>query len=247
MGKVTKISWTDSTLNMAWGCTKVSPGCKNCYMFRLSEKFGRDAETVTLTKAGMDLNKARRDIDKMGKRIFVNSMSDTFHEDILDITLDSWFKLFAEFPDKQFQILTKRARRMYDYCQTHNYCQEHIIPENVWLGVSVESEQVIDRIYTLSWTSHRGIKFVSFEPLLEPIHNINLPGIDWIIIGGESDAEHPRIMKPEWAQEIIDMTRAKFPGVAIFYKQGGGIGGDGAGGDTLSGRQYKEFPNEPKR
>lgn len=233
MGKLTSIAWTESTLNLAWGCSKVSAGCKNCYMFRLSKQFGRNPEKVQL----MDLKNAEKKIRTLGKLVFVNSMSDTFHESIQDEVIEDWMDLFTCHADHQFQILTKRIGRVRNFIKDWG-----VLPQNVWLGTSVEDRWHTHRIKTLQSIKHEGIKFISFEPLLSFMGKLDLQGIQWAIVGGESGtkAENPRPMNPEWANDIMDQCTEQ--GVAFFFKQHGGIGGDGAGGDLLNGYRYHEMP-----
>lgn len=233
MGKLTHISWTDSTLNLSWGCTKVSAGCDHCYMFRLSKQFGRNPEKVQF----MNLKNAEAKVQTLGEKVFVNSMSDTFHESIPDDVIESWMKMFERHADHQFQVLTKRIGRARMYVRKYG-----MLPSNVWLGTSVEDRWHVNRIKTLQTIPHTGIKFISFEPLLSFMALLDLKEIDWVIVGGESGmkSENPRSMHPEWANDI--MYQCKDQGVAFFFKQRGGIGGDGAGGDLLNGYQYKMFP-----
>lgn len=231
MGKTTSIAWTNSTLNLAWGCTKVSAGCENCYMFRNSPRLGRDPSKVVI----FDLANAKKRLEGMGEKVFVNSMTDTFHEAIPVETIAAWFKLFAENPGRQFQILTKRIGR------ARLLVKEGLsVPPNVWLGTSIEDPAHLFRANVLRYIPAK-IRFISFEPLLKEITPpINLEGISWVIVGGESDFKAPRPMSPYWAELIRE--EAQRQGVAFFFKQHGGRGGDGAGGDRLMGRAYKEFP-----
>lgn len=233
MGKTTSIAWTDSTFNFVWGCTKISPGCANCYMYRYSERTNRDPFKVTITKQGIAPN-VKDKLDALGEKIFINDMSDTFHQDIDDDQIATWIDIFGQLPNHQFQLLTKRAERMFDFFRTRQ------CPPNVWLGVSVESQDYVKRIDYLRLIDAK-IRYISFEPLLGPIVKPNLTGINWIIIGGES-GDNPRFMQEGWAQNLIDYTRANYPECAIFFKQKGGKGRDGAGGDVLNGKQYHEFP-----
>lgn len=233
MGKTTSIGWTDSTYNFVWGCTKVSPGCANCYMYRYSERTGRDPFKVELTKQGQKGN-VREQLMKLGRRVFINDMSDTFHKDIDDWHIEQWLDIMASLPEHQFQLLTKRADRMLDFFKTRQ------CPRNVWLGVSVESEEYLNRIDYLRLID-APVRYISFEPLLGPIIKPNLTGIHWIIIGGES-GDNPRFMQIGWAQNLIDYTRANYPDCKIFFKQVGGKGRDGAGGCLINGQEIKEFP-----
>ena len=234
MGKDTSIGWTDSTFNFAMGCTKVSPGCVNCYMFRYLKTLGKDPNGVHYTKQGQPGNYLWDKLNALGEKVFVNSMTDTFHEDIPDREIERWMDAFRHAPTHQFQILTKRAERMWQFFKDRK------CPNNVWLGVSVENENYLHRIHYLSLIDCK-VHFVSFEPLLGKIEDVNLINIQWAIIGGES-GDNPRPMDPQWAQGLIDYIRVTEPDCAIFFKQMGGKGRDGAGGDILNGQQYKEFP-----
>lgn len=238
MGKDTSIGWTDSTFNFAMGCKMVSPGCANCYMFRYLKTIGKDPSVVNLTKQGQAKDLLGR-LDALGEKIFVNSMTDTFHDSIDDGMIYQWFQVFEHLPNHQFQILTKRAERMRNWCR--HYCITHgRIPDNIWMGVSVENQDYLGRIDALRDFACK-IRFVSFEPLLGPIDKPDLHRISWIVIGGES-GDNPRPMKIEWAQDLIDYTRKYYPECAIFFKQVGGRGRDGAGGCIINGREIKEFP-----
>ena len=234
MAEKTRISWTDSTLNLAVGCTKVSEECRNCYMYRDLGRYKQfDPYKVTLTKAGKDKNIMRNLIKKAGQKIFVNSWSDTFHKDISAATIYNWFQVFQEFPDKQFQILTKRPERAYDYFMGYR------VPYNCWIGTSIGIKDSLSRMNYIKSINAK-IHFISFEPLIEDLGELNLKGIEWVIIGGESDSTNPRPMHPEWAENII--KQAKEQGVAIWFKQMGGKGKGGAGGELINGRKIQEFP-----
>jgi len=240
LGKVTNISWTDSTLNLAWGCKKISPGCAQCYMFRLSKQFGKDPDNVSILVDNYE--KFKKKIKTMGKRIFINSMSDTFHSDIPDSLKTQWIGWMGLHPEHQFQLLTKRANEMAIFC--NNFIKEYgDLPNNVWFGVSIESPEYLWRAHSVRGFPGPNIRFISFEPLLSDIFantDFDLNGIDWVIVGGESDYKNPRIMNPLWALNILDQCK-KYE-IPFFYKQQGGFGGDGAGGCLLLGKEYKEFP-----
>lgn len=235
MGRETSIAWTQSTLNVAWGCTKVSEECRNCYMYRLSPRFGRDPYQVKILYKGMeDLS---RKVSKLNNMIFVNSMSDTFHKDIWDALLDCWFGVFSAYKNKTFQILTKRPERAVQYFRTRK------VPDNCWIGTSVGIKSALSRIELLKQIDAK-IRFVSIEPLIEDLGVVDFTGIQWAIIGGESDFKAPRPMKMEWVANIFRQLRRDH--VAIFFKQWGGIGGDGAGGNLLNGETIQEFPIIPE-
>lgn len=252
MGRTT-IAWTFFTLNLVWGCTKVSAECDYCYMFRLSYRFGKNPEVVAIMYQRtypiynqiaqkmqfLNLEPARKKLRALppGSKVFINSMSDTFHESIPFHIIDEWFELFKEFPNLQFQILTKRTNRMRKYFETRE------CPANVWLGTSVGDRWHTFRIKTLQRTRTKGIRFISFEPLLGNIGQVDLMDIHWIIVGGESDYEKPRPMSPDWAEDL--RVQAGKQGVAYFFKQMGGKGGNNAGGEELNGIEYKAFPTLP--
>ncbi len=206
----------------------------NCYMYRDMGRYKQfDPYKVTLTKAGKDKSIMRNLIKKSGQKIFVNSWSDTFHKDISDATIYNWFQVFQEFPDKQFQILTKRPEIAYKYFMGYE------VPYNCWIGTSIGIKKSLSRMNYIKGISAK-IRFISFEPLLEDLGELDLTGISWVIIGGESDLVAPRPMKPEWAESII--KQAKEQGVAVWFKQMGGKGKGGAGGNLLNGRKIEEFP-----
>jgi protein gp37 len=233
MAKITGIEWTDGTLNTAWGCTKISEGCKNCYMYRLTPMTGRDPDKPT-PLSYENLKKRLKSMVRAGcKVIFVNSMSDTFHKDYPFETIQSWLNLFEQYPETQFQILTKRIERAEEYFQSH-HC-----PDNCWIGTSIESKRVLHRLDTLKRINTK-IRFVSFEPLLEDLGEIDLNGLQWVIVGGESDFKNPRLMLKEWAENI----RLQCDGIPFFFKQMGGSKKTDQtwGSDQLNGKTYKEMP-----
>lgn len=225
-------------------------------MFRLSRRFGYDPYTVILlgphikpwlgfesvherhengiNKAFIDY--AERKIRSLNDLIFVNSMSDTFHENIPDYVLDAWFYVFGKHPEKQFQILTKRPERARDYFRTRK------VPDNCWIGTSCGIASAKTRIDILREINAK-VRFVSLEPLLEDLGQVNLAGIQWAIIGGESDYDSPRPMKQEWVLNLIQQVKEQ--GVKVFFKQWGGKGGDGAGGNRCPccNSTHQEFPD----
>ena len=221
MGKITTISWTKSTLNLSWGCTKVTSECEQCYMFRMSPFYGRDPSFVNILAATKE--RTEKKIREVGGLVFVNSMSDTFHNKIPNSVRDIWFEAFRNHPEKHFQILTKRPAKALDYFKSR------AVPENCWIGVSVGIKKTIPRIDILRRIDCK-IRFISFEPLLEDLGSVDLTNIQWGIVGGESDRSKPRIMRPEWAASL--MNQLKEQRVAAFFKQMGGKGGSGAGGET---------------
>ena len=233
MGRTTSILWTKSTLNLAWGCTKVSTECDQCYMFRYSKRIGRDPERIQILTRGFENTLAR--IKPLQDLIFVNNMSDTFHIGMPFNILDEWFDAFEDFSvSKTFQILTKRPAIAIQY-----FKHRGSVPKNCWIGVSCGIERAKNRIDLLRQIDAK-VRFVSFEPLLEDLRTLDLKGIHWAIIGGESDFKAPRPMNLDWVRNIIKQCREQ--NVAVFFKQVGGIGGDNAGGCLIDNQEIKEFP-----
>jgi len=232
----TKIEWTESTWNPITGCTKISSGCKFCYaevMARRLKAMGQEKY-----RNGFDLTLHPETLQepyawKKPKMIFVNSMSDLFHKDIPVDYLQQVFKVIIENPQHVFQVLTKRADIL-RYYDSEGWLEW---PHNLWMGVTVESKEVIHRIENLRNTSAR-VKFLSCEPLLSPLINMNLKGIDWVIVGGES-GRTPRPMKEEWAVDIKEQCEQA--NVAFYFKQWGGTNKKKAG-SALEGKAYKEMP-----
>ena len=226
------IEWTDSTWNPVTGCTKVSPGCKHCYAERFSERF-RGAKGHYF-ESGFDLelrpHKLRDPYKwKEPRRIFVNSMSDLFHEKIPRSYIDQIFKVMEDNPRHTFQVLTKRADRMRRYVSRY--------APHIHLGISVENKATLWRIDHLINTV-ASTRFISFEPLLGPIGKISLRWVDWIIVGGESGPS-ARPMDPDWARELRD-TAGRY-NVPFFFKQWGGRTPK-SNGNLLDGRQHLEQP-----
>ena len=223
----TGISWTDLTWNPVTGCSKVSPGCKHCYAEAWSHRWNRSFE-VTLHPEKLE------EVKKIpsGSKVFVNSMSDLFHEKVPMSFIWSVWDAIESRPDVIFQILTKRPERAGCW----------VIPENVWLGASVELAQYKERIDHLRCARRAGMmikRFVSFEPLLGDIGEVDFRLIDWIIIGGESGPHH-RPMNIEWARNLI--RQAKEQGVAVWMKQLGGLRPGGELGDFPEDLRIREFP-----
>ncbi len=233
------IEWTDATWNPVRGCTKVSPGCKHCYAERFAERFrgvpGHPYEQ------GFDL---RLIPDKLNeplrwlapKRIFVNSMSDLFHAEVPDEYIKRVADVMVQADWHVFQVLTKRSERMRSALDT--YLREAAGATHIWWGVSVEDRKFgIPRIVDLQNSAAR-VKFLSIEPLLEELGYINLAGIDWVIVGGES-GPRARRMDPAWVDNVFRQCRAQQ--VAFFFKQWGGTRKKDAG-RILHGRTYDEMP-----
>ena len=234
MGDKSAIEWTDATWNPVTGCSKVSPGCKNCYAERLAarlEAMGnpryRNGFEVTLHPDQLTLPLRW----KGPRKIFVNSMSDLFHEAIPDDFIKQVFDVMAKADWHVFQILTKRAKRLEALAAQLPW------PENIWQGVSVESEEYTWRIRHLQEVP-AAVRFISVEPLLGPISRLPLKGINWVIVGGESGPRF-RVAQPIWIRSIRDQClRTKVP---FFFKQWGGFTSK-AGGRQLDGRLWSQLP-----
>lgn len=216
MGDKSAIEWTEATWNPVTGCTKVSPGCKHCYAERMAARLKamgtaayRNGFALTLQPQVIDLPLRWR----RSRMIFVNSMSDLFHSAVPDNFIASVFDVMKKAHWHTFQILTKRSERLID--------AERFIrwPRNVWMGVSVESEAYQSRIDDLRKTS-AAVKFLSLEPLLGPLPALDLSGIDWVIVGGES-GPHCRPIEAEWVRDIRDQCDSS--SVPFFFKQWGGV------------------------
>ncbi|MDH3494195.1 MAG: phage Gp37/Gp68 family protein [Acidobacteriota bacterium] len=239
--KYSKIEWTDATWNPSIGCDKISAGCKNCYAeimanrLRAMKSPGYENGFTFKTMPG------RLDVPLRIKRptkFFVNSMSDLFHEEMPFKYLDKVFETIRKTPQHAYQILTKREKVLNDYFATRS------APRNVWLGVTAENRKSKNRIDVLR-NIDAEIRFLSIEPLLEEIGRINLSGIHWVIVGGES-GHGARPMKPEWAIDV--QKQCEKQGVSFFFKQWGAWGEDGqrrskkANGRVLLGREWNEEP-----
>lgn len=237
----TKIEWTDKTWNPITGCTKISAGCAHCY----AEKMAVRLQAMGVSKYVNGFSPTMHDKAllepykwKQSHNIFVCSMADLFHESIPFDFIDKVMTTIQQTKQHRYQVLTKRASRMVEYFS------QAIIPENVWLGVTVEVEQSKQRIDFLKKLS-APIRFLSCEPLLEDLGQLDLSGIDWVIVGGESGA-HARPMKPEWVRSIY--TQTKEQRVAFFFKQWGTWGSDGikrnkkANGKVLDGKIIQIMP-----
>ena len=239
--KTTKIEWTDKTWNPITGCTKISAGCANCYAEIMSKRL--QAMKQDKYKNGFILTMHNDVLDepikwKKSHTIFVCSMSDLFHENVPFSFIDKVMETIKSTPQHNYQILTKRANRMAEYFSDKS------IPKNAWLGVTVDIASSKSRIDFLR-NLNAPIKFLSCEPLLEDLGDMNLDGIDWVIVGGESGAK-ARPMKEEWVQSIKVQTEKQ--GSAFFFKQWGTWGSDGikrnkkANGKLINGKVYQAMP-----
>lgn len=237
-----KIEWTEATWNPSAGCTKVSSGCKNCYAEIMAIRL--KAMKVVGYENGFEFNTVPSRLnDPLKKKkptvFFVNSMSDIFHEKMPIEYLDKIFKVIEQTPHHTYQILTKRADRMFKYLSNRE------IPKNIWLGVTVENQKEglprIDRLRDLK----ASILFLSVEPLLEDLGKINLKNIDWVIVGGES-GNRARPMDKNWVLNIKKQCENKE--IAFFFKQWGTWGADQKkrnkkkNGKEINGKIYQQYP-----
>lgn len=228
------IEWTEMTWNPVTGCTKISAGCKYCYAEVMSKRLQamgiekyKDAFKVTLHEAALSIPATW----KKQKIVFVNSMSDLFHKDVPLEFIQKVFKVMNDNPQHVFQVLTKRAHRLLQVQDSLKWTH------NIWMGVSVEDNRVVNRIDFLRQTSAR-TKFLSCEPLIGALPDMNLQGIDWVIVGGESGPK-ARHMNPDWVLDIMD--QCKKADVAFFFKQWGGVNKKKTG-RLINGRTYDEMP-----
>ena len=239
--KTTKIEWTDKTWNPVTGCTKLSAGCANCYAENMTRRLCAMGQEKY--KNGFRLSLHENVLEeplswKNPHTIFVCSMSDLFHEKVPFEFIDKVLEVINATPRHRYQLLTKRDARMAEYFKT---CS---VPQNVWLGVTVENKATIGRITTLR-TISAGIRFLSCEPLLEDLGKVDLTNINWVIVGGES-GKKARQMNEEWVLSIE--KQAKTSGSAFFFKQWGTWGADGvkrsknANGKLLKGKICQALP-----
>lgn len=234
MGLGSAIEWTEATWNPTTGCTKISPGCKYCYAERMAERL--QAMGQPNYKNGFDLTLQERMVDlplrwKKPQTIFVNSMSDLFHKDVPVEFIRRVFDVMGQAHWHRFQVLTKRSERVREL--------SGVLPwhSNIWMGVSVESDEYTSRIDDLRETGAQ-IKFLSLEPLLGPLKKLKLRGIHWVIVGGES-GPRARPMDEQWVLDIRDQcARSKVP---FFFKQWGGTNKKKAG-RLLERRTWDEMP-----
>jgi protein gp37 len=228
------IEWTEMTWNPTTGCTKVSAGCKFCYAEVMSRRL--KAMGVEKYSAGFKIRTHENQLNipytwKHSKIVFVNSMSDLFHKDVPIEFIKKVFAVMNDNPQHVFQVLTKRAERLYEIHKQLKWTH------NIWMGVSVENEKVINRIDFLRKTKAK-IRFLSCEPLIGPLPNLNLKNIDWVIVGGES-GQRPRPMDADWVLDIQEQCKKE--GTAFFFKQWGGRNKK-RNGRILNGRTYDEMP-----
>ncbi len=232
------IEWTDATWNPVTGCTKISRGCDNCYAERFSERF-RGVRNHPFS-SGFDLTLRPERLDqplrwRRSRMIFVNSMSDLFHKQVPQSFIDHVFDTMEAADWHIYQVLTKRSPLMRDYLQARYGDKPG--PAHIWCGVSVEDAQATSRIQHLR-ASPAGVRFLSIEPLIGAVGAVNLDGIDWVIVGGES-GPGSRPVHLEWVREVRDQCVTQ--NVAFFFKQWGGLRPK-SGGRELDGREWSEFP-----
>jgi protein gp37 len=238
MSTSTQIEWTDATWNPVTGCTKITRGCDFCYAERFSERFRGVPQHPFRNGFDLTLRPDRLNQPlhwRQPRRVFVNSMSDLFHKELPKAFIDSVFNTMEAADWHTFQVLTKRSSLMARYLRGR-YGSD-LAPPHIWLGVSIEDAKNAVRLKHLR-DSQASMKFVSFEPLLGSVGKIDLSGIDWAIVGGES-GPRARPMAEEWAVEIRDQCRAAE--VAFFFKQWGGVRPK-SGGRLLRGREWNQYP-----
>jgi len=242
MAQLSNIEWTEVTWNPAVGCTKISPGCAHCYAEVMACRL--KAMKVSGYENGFNLTLLPHRLEEPLNRTkptvyFVNSMSDMFHKDIPDDYIQQVFDVIRRAPQHTFQVLTKRAERMAEFFKHYQP------PRNAWLGVTVEDKK--HGLPRLNWLRRvpAVVRFISVEPLLEDLGRMNLKGVHWVIVGGESGPK-ARPMREEWALNVKHQCEAQ--NVAFFFKQWGGWGADGKkrskkhNGRLLEGRTWDAVP-----
>jgi protein gp37 len=241
MADNTAIEWTDATWNPVTGCTKISAGCDHCYAERFSERFRGTPGHPFRTGFDLTLRPERLEQPMQWHRprmIFVNSMSDLFHKEIPTEFIDRVFDTMENAHWHTFQVLTKRSSLMRNYLRRRYGTKRG--PIHIWLGVSVEDGSRKSRIRHLH-DAPAGIRFLSVEPLIGPMGQFDLAGIDWVIVGGES-GPGARPMNAEWVREVRDQCLSS--GVAFFFKQWGGLRPK-SGGRKLDDQEWNGFPAIP--
>lgn len=235
MASASNIEWTESTWNPVTGCTKVSPGCAHCYAERLAERLQKMGQPNYRNGFALTLHPHMIEAPlrwKRPQRIFVNSMSDLFHADVPVSYIQQVFNVMRRAHWHEFQILTKRSARLRQLAPVLDW------QANIWMGVSVESAPYRFRIDDLRATSAH-VRFLSLEPLLEPLPSLDLSGIDWVIVGGESGPG----ARPMSREAVVDIRgQCEAAGVAFFFKQWGGVNKKKTG-RQLDGRNYDEMPS----
>ena len=233
------IEWTDATWNPVTGCTQITAGCDNCYALRFSERF-RGVPNHPFEN-GFDLTLRPERIEqplswRRSRMIFVNSMSDLFHKAVPREFVDRVFDTMERADWHVFQVLTKRSSLMRDYLNERY--RDRPVPDHIWLGVSVEEAKAKSRVEHLR-SAPATVRFLSVEPLIDAIGQIDLSGIHWVIVGGES-GPGARPMAPDWVRDI--KRQCEEQDVAFFFKQWGGIRPK-SGGRSLDGQEWNQMPN----
>jgi protein gp37 len=237
MGLKSAIEWTESTWNPVTGCDKVSPGCKNCYAERMAHRLQAMGQRNYANGFELTLHESALELPLRWRKpqmIFVNSMSDLFHKDVPIAFILRTFEVMRQAHWHCFQVLTKRSERLAALAGELQW------PDNVWMGVSIESDKYCFRADQLRETGAR-VNFLSLEPLLGPLPSLDLSGIDWVIVGGES-GPGARPIQEQWVLDI--KTTCRKSRVPFFFKQWGGVNKK-ATGRLLRGRTYDEMPHEP--
>ncbi len=234
------IEWTEATWNPTTGCTKISSGCKNCYAATLSKRL----KSMGLQKYKNEFEYTEHNADielplgwKKPKKIFVNSMSDLFHEESTMEFVGKCFSTMVKANWHTYQVLTKRPNKMAEFSKLFYSYFGFEIPNHVWMGTTVENGDNVWRIDELRKV-RCNVRFISFEPLIGSVGTVDLSGIDWAIIGGESGYGYRQVEK-EWITEIIDQCKKQK--VSVFFKQWGGIRPK-SGGRKIDGKIYDEYP-----
>lgn len=242
----TSIAWTNRTWNPVTGCTKYSAGCQHCYAEVMAKRLQgmgqkRYANAFELTLHPEALNEPKK--VKEPSMFFVCSMSDLFHKDVPYEFIDKVLQVIKDCPQHTFQLLTKRTERMYEYFYFNN--DRVNIPQNVWIGTTVENQLAVRRIPWLAEIKSAPVRFLSCEPLLSDLKDLDLFNIDWVIVGGES-GNQARPMQKEWVLNI--KRQCDEQGVPFFFKQWGTFGEDGirrskeANGHSIDGETYQAWP-----
>jgi protein gp37 len=256
MSQQSAIEWTEATWNPVTGCDRISPGCDNCYALTLAARlkrmgqprYQRDGDPRTSGPGfGLTLHEDKLDEPLRWRKprvVFVNSMSDLFHKDVPAEFIGRAFNVMDSTPRHTFQVLTKRPKRMRNvltaYWQATGAWGDADVAQNVWLGTSIESNEYVWRADRLRETP-AAVRFISAEPLLGPLPSLDLTGIDWLIVGGES-GPHARPIGAEWVRDLRDICFET--DTAFFFKQWGGRTPK-SGGRELDGRTWDEMPVRP--
>ncbi|MCM0759088.1 phage Gp37/Gp68 family protein [Sporomusa sphaeroides DSM 2875] len=235
MGSISKIEWTESTWNPVTGCTKITAGCANCYAYIMARRLHAMGNPRYANGFNVTLHNDLIRLPltwKKPRRVFVNSMSDLFHEEVPIDFIVKVFEVMNVTPWHNYQILTKRTKRLVEIAPYLKWTP------NIWQGATIENSSVVDRLFDLKQIP-ANIKFLSLEPLIGPLNDLDLDGIQWVIVGGESGA-YARPIMAEWIYEIRDhCVRQKVP---FFFKQWGGFNKK-KNGRLLEGRTWDEMPD----